>query len=118
VKVRSLDGPLLPLVARLNAIRRTNPALRRLEGLDFLSTENDQLIAYVRRAEENVLIVCVNLDPRATQEGVAVVPVSLGLPPAYAASELLSGEEFHWRIGRNFLRLEPGGSHILRVETR
>jgi starch synthase (maltosyl-transferring) len=118
VKARALDGPLLPLIARLNAIRRENPALRRLEGLDFLETENDHLLAYVRRGEGNVLIVCVNLDPRSAQEGVAVVPVSLGLPPAFAASELLTGEEFHWRIGRNFLRLEPGGSHILRVETR
>ena len=38
--------------------------------------------------------------------------------PTEAASELLSGEEFHWRSGRNFLRLGPGQSHILRVETR
>ena len=60
----------------------------------------------------------MNLDPASPQEGVAVVPVSLGLPPAFSASELLSGEEFHWRLGRNFLRLEPGQSHILRVETR
>jgi starch synthase (maltosyl-transferring) len=118
VKERALDGPLLPLIARLNAIRRENLALQWLGGLEFLETENDQLIAYVRRAEGNVLIVCVNLDPRAQQEGVAIVPVSLGLPPAFAASELLSGEEFHWRSGRNFLRLGPGESHILRVETR
>jgi starch synthase (maltosyl-transferring) len=118
LKRRALDGPLLPLIARLNAIRRENGALQWLGGLDFLETENDQLIAYARRAEGNVLIVCVNLDPRAPQEGVAVVPVALGLPPAFAASELLSGDEFHWRSGRNFLRLGPGESHILRVETR
>jgi starch synthase (maltosyl-transferring) len=118
VRSRALDGPLLPLVARLNAIRRENTSLQWLEGLDFLETESDQLIAYVRRAEGNVLIVCVNLDPRAPQEGVTVVPVSLGLPPGFAASELLSGEKFHWRSGRNSLRLGPGRSHILRVETR
>ncbi len=118
VKNRALDGPLLPLIARLNAIRHENAALRWLGGLDFLETENDQLIAYARRAAGNVLIVCVNLDPRSPQEGVAIVPVALGLPPAFAASELLSAEEFHWRSGRNFLRLEPGQSHILRVETR
>ena len=75
------------------------------------------MIAYVRRTDGNLLIVCVNLDPRLPQEGVAVVPVSLGLPPAFSASELLSGGEFHWRSGRNFLRLGPGRSHILRVET-
>jgi starch synthase (maltosyl-transferring) len=118
VKNRALDGPLLPLIARLNAIRHENAALRWLGWLDFLETENDQLIAYARRAAGNVLIVCVNLDPRSPQEGVAIVPVALGLPPAFAASELLSAEEFHWRSGRNFLRLEPGQSHILRVETR
>ena len=118
VKRRSLDGPLLPLVGKLNAIRRENAALQRLEGLDFLETENDQLLAYLRRAGDNVLIVCVNLDPASVREGVAVVPASFGLPPAFSASELLAGEEFHWRLGRNFLRLEPGQSHILRVETR
>ncbi len=117
-KKRRLDGPLLPLVKRLNGIRRENLALQRLEGIDFIETENDQLIAYVRRAEGNTLIVVVNLDPKNPQEGVAVVPVPLGLPPAYAASELLSGEEFHWRIGRNFVRLGPGQSHILRVDTQ
>jgi starch synthase (maltosyl-transferring) len=118
VKRRALDGPLLPMIAKLNAIRRENVALQRLEGVDFLETENDQLIAYLRRADDNTLIVCVNLDPASTQEGVVVVPAAFGLPPAFSASELLSGDEFHWRLGRNFVRLDPGRSHILRVETR
>jgi starch synthase (maltosyl-transferring) len=117
LKRRQLDGPLLPLVKRLNTIRRENVALQRLDNLDFLETENEQLIAYAKRAEENVLLVCVNLDPRAEHEGVVTVPVWLGLPPAYRATELLSEQEFHWRIGRNYVRLGPGQSHVLRVET-
>jgi starch synthase (maltosyl-transferring) len=119
LKERRLDGPLLPLVKRLNEVRRENPALQRLEGIDFLETENDQLMAYTRRAERNMLLVCVNLDPKAEQEGVVVVPVQLGLPPAYAVSDLLlGGDRFHWRIGRNYVRLAPGQSHVLRVETK
>jgi starch synthase (maltosyl-transferring) len=117
-KKRRLDGPLLPLVKRLNTIRRENLALQRLEGIDFLETETEHLIAYARRAEGNVVLVCVNLDPKSEHEGVVVVPVWLGLPPAYAATELLSEERFHWRIGRNYVRLGPGQSHVLRVETR
>ena len=117
VKKRKLDGPLLPLAKRLNAIRRENAALQRLDNVDFLETENEQLIAYVKRSEGNVVIVCVNLDPRAEHEGVVTVPVWLGLPPAYSATELLSETEFHWRIGRNYVRLGPGQSHVLRVET-
>ncbi len=117
VKARALDGPLLPLIKRLNAIRRENPALQWLVGLDFLETESEHLIAYARRREGNLLIVCVNLDPLAEHEGVVVAPVSLGLPPAYAVSELLSGKSFQWRVGRNYVKLGPGQSHVLRVET-
>ena len=117
-KKRKLDGPLLPLVKRLNTIRRENAALQRLDNIDFLETENEQLLAYVKRAEGNVVLVCVNLDPRAEHEGVVTVPVWLGLPPAYRATELLVEQEFHWRIGRNYVRLGPGQSHVLRVESR
>jgi starch synthase (maltosyl-transferring) len=118
VKKRKLDGPLLPLVKRLNRIRRENLALQRLDNIDFLETENDQLIAYAKRAEGNIVLLCVNLDARAEHEGVVTVPVWLGLPPAYSATELLTDQEFHWRIGRNYVRLRPGQAHILRVETR
>ena len=33
MKQRTLDGPLLPLVRRLNEIRRAEPALQRFENL-------------------------------------------------------------------------------------
>jgi starch synthase (maltosyl-transferring) len=117
-KKRKLDGPLLPLVKRLNEIRRENAALQRLENLDFLETENDELIAYAKREGPNVVLVCVNLDPRAAQEGVVVVPVWLGLPPAFQVADLLEDESHDWRIGRNYVRLPRGGSHVLRVERR
>jgi starch synthase (maltosyl-transferring) len=111
VKKRRLDGELLPLVKRLNAIRREHAALQRLENLRFLETENEQLIAY---AKDDVLVV-VNLDPHSDQEGVTVVPAALGLPPAFTVRDLLAGDDHAWRIGRNYVRLEPGGSHVLHV---
>jgi starch synthase (maltosyl-transferring) len=112
VKQRSLDGELLPLVRRLNTIRREHAAFRRLENLRWLETENEQLVAY---AKDDALVV-VNLDPRHPQEGVAIVPAALGLPPAFAVRDLLADADFHWRIGRNYVRLEPGGAHVLHVQ--
>jgi starch synthase (maltosyl-transferring) len=116
-KSRKLDGPLLPLVRRLNEIRRGNPALQRLENLEFLETENEQLLAYAKRERGNVLLACVNLDPRAAQEGVVVIPAWLGLPPAFAVEDLLGGETYDWRIGRNYVGLDPRDrvAHLLRV---
>jgi len=116
VKRRALDGPLLPLVARVNAARRAHPALQRLENVTFLGTENDALIAYAKRTGEDVVIVCVNLDPHAEREGVAVVPVSLGLPPAFPVRDVVDDATHSWRIGRNYVRLAPGGAHILVPE--
>jgi starch synthase (maltosyl-transferring) len=110
-KVRRLDGPLLPLVSRLNQIRRATPALQRLDNHRWLETENASLVAYAK----DDLIVVVNIDPFAAQEGVCTVPVALGLPPAFEVRDLLANQTYLWRAGRNYVRLEPGKAHLLRV---
>jgi hypothetical protein len=61
------------------------------------------------------VIVVVNLDPAATQRGVCILPVGTGLPPAYRVQDLLAGKEWTWHIGRNYVELPPGKSHVLRV---
>jgi len=115
VKKRALDGPLLPLVAALNAARRENAALQRLDNVTFLETENEQLFAYLKRSGDNTVVTVVNLDPGAPREGVCVVPASTGLPPAYRVRDLLGTETWTWHIGRNYVKLEPGKSHVLRL---
>jgi starch synthase (maltosyl-transferring) len=115
LKRRTLDGPLLPLAAKLNAARRENPALQWLGPLTILETENEQLFAFLKRRGESSVVTVVNLDPRAAQEGVCVLPVSTGLPPAYPVRDVLSDATWTWRIGRNYVKLAPGQSHVLRI---
>jgi starch synthase (maltosyl-transferring) len=115
LKKRQRDGPLLPLVTALNAIRRDNPALQRLDNITFLETENEELFGFIKHADDNDVIVVVNLDPSSTQRGVCILPVATGLPPAYRVLDLLAGEEWMWSLGRNYVELAPGKSHVLRV---
>jgi starch synthase (maltosyl-transferring) len=115
VKRRRLDGPLLPLVRTLNRARRENPALQRLENVTFLETENERLFAYLKREGSNVVIACVNLDPFTTQEGLAIVPAASGLPPAFPVTDLLGTGTHTWHVGRNYVSLGPGQSHLLRA---
>jgi starch synthase (maltosyl-transferring) len=115
VRSRKLDGPLLPLVARLNAVRRENAALQWLDPLTILETENEQLFAFLKRRGDNAVVIVVNLDPAAEQEGACVLPVSTGLPPVYQVRDLLTDETYTWRIGRNYVKLPPGGAHVLRL---
>ena len=117
-KRRSLDGPLLPMVQRLNQVRRENPALHHLSNITFLDTGNEALIAYAKQTTGNTVITVVNIDPHNSQEGVAVVPASLGLAPSFTAHDLLADERYQWRIGPNYVRLQPGirQAHVIRVE--
>jgi starch synthase (maltosyl-transferring) len=110
-KERRLDGPLLPLAQRLNEARRAEPALQRVDNLRWLETENDQLVAYVK---DDVVCV-VNLDAWNEREGVCTIPVALGWPPAFDVRDLLTGDTFTWRAGRNYVRLGPGNAHVLKV---
>ncbi len=120
-KQRSLDGPLLPLIAQLNAIRRRLPALQHVTGTEFLATENDGLLAYAKRAPghgpDGTVLTVVLLDPDHAQEGVCIVPEHLGLPPTFEVLDHLTGERFGWHLGRNYVRLVPGErtAHILSV---
>jgi starch synthase (maltosyl-transferring) len=118
-KQRALDGPLLPMVQRLNHARRDNPALQAFSNVTFLDTANEALIAYAKHTAGNTVITVVNVDPHQSQEGLAIVPASLGLPPSFSVHDLLTGERFQWRIGPNYVRLEPGvrQAHLNLVET-
>jgi starch synthase (maltosyl-transferring) len=119
IKRRALDGPLLPMIRRVNEIRHDNPALQVLSNVFWLETHNDGLMAYAKRAPGNFIVTVVNLDPHHPQEGAAVIPAQLGLPPVFAVEDLLTGDHYDWRIGSNYVRLDPAGSqaHIFRVVT-
>ena len=43
LKTRTIEGPLLPLIQKLNEIRRANRSLQRIDDVTFLETANDQL---------------------------------------------------------------------------
>jgi starch synthase (maltosyl-transferring) len=118
VKARALDGPLLTMAQRLNAARRSRPALLRLETIRFLETASDDLIGYAKGTGAETVLVCVNLDPHAAREGLMTVPRELGLPARFAVRDVLDDRRYTWTTGPNYVRLEPGvrQAHVLVVE--
>ncbi|MDX6556605.1 MAG: hypothetical protein QOD86_2800 [Miltoncostaeaceae bacterium] len=116
-KHRRLDGPLLPLVSRLNAIRRENRALRFID-VRFLPTHNDALIAYAKGEGPETILTVVNLDPHTAHEGLVEVPGDIGLPDGFRARDLVTGAIYDWHQGGNFVRLDPSAlpMHVLRAE--
>jgi starch synthase (maltosyl-transferring) len=115
-KERALDGPLLPLVQRLNEVRRARPQLQVLDNLTWLETESEYLLAYAKGSGLEALICIVNLDPFSAHEGVCILPVQTGFPPAFHVRDQLTGRLYDWRIGRNYVRLDAGRSHVMALE--
>ena len=112
VKARSLDGPLLPLVRRLNEIRRAEPALQRFENVRFLETHNEQLFGFVKGRD---VAVVVNLDPFGRAGGARRHAAGPRRPAGVRRDRSPHGERYRWRVGRNYVGLAPGKSHVFKL---
>jgi starch synthase (maltosyl-transferring) len=127
IKHRNLDRPdsLRDFIARVNAVRRENPALHFDWNLRFHDVDNDQLICYSKAEEDysGAVLTVVNLDPHHRQSGwVALKLDELGLGPEenFQAHDLLSGARYIWRGGHNYVELDPQvcPAHIFRIRRR
>jgi starch synthase (maltosyl-transferring) len=116
---------LKDLLARVNRIRRENPALQSDWHLRFHAVDNDQLICYSKHTHDfsNVIVVVVNLDPHHTQAGwvdADVETLGLGSQGPYQVHDLLSDSRYLWHGRRNYVELVPHvvPAHIFRLRRR
>jgi starch synthase (maltosyl-transferring) len=120
---------LAPFIARVNRIRRDNPALQADHSLHFLNVDNDQLIAYLKRAGgdgpegDNVVLCVVNLDPHHEQAGwIDLDAKQLGVDTEqpFQMHDLLANQRFVWQGARRFVRLDPSRSpaHVFVLRRR
>ena len=127
IKHWDLDRPnsLRGLIARVNAIRRGNPALQTNDGLIFHECDNDQLICYSKQTSDlkNVILVVVNLDSHHAHSGWVNLDLgALGLAPdqTYQVHDLLSDARRIWTGGRNYVELDPrvASGHVFQLQRR
>ena len=115
-QVRTWDlaraGSLHGLIARVNQIRRDNPAFRANHNLRFHDVDNEQIIAYSKSSVDgaNEVLVVVNLDPHYRQSGfISLRLEELKLDPwqPYQAHDLLTDARYLWHGSRNYVELDP-----------
>ncbi len=113
---------LKDFIARINGIRRDNPALQSDAHLRFHETDNAAVICYSKSTDDlsDIVIVLCNLDPFHTQTGwIELDLASLGLDArrAFQAHDLLGDGRFLWRGARNYFELTPESlpAHVMKV---
>jgi starch synthase (maltosyl-transferring) len=127
IRTWDIDSPdrLSELIARVNRIRRENPALHGDRSLRFHSVDNEQLICYSKHTADfsNVILTVVNLDPHHTHSGWLLLTLSeleLEADKPFQVHDLLSGARYLWNSDRNFIELNPRvmPAHIFRVRKK
>ncbi len=108
----NLPGNIKDEVARLNAIRRDNPALHETENLRFHPAEDDSVLFYGKATldRSNLIFVAVTLDPFDAHDAVLHFPLAdMGVAEGetYEMEDLLTGRRHLWRGAVQRLRLDP-----------
>ena len=122
-----LDAPgnLRTFITQVNAIRRANPALQFDRSLRFVTTDNDQVIAYIKATPDNanVILTIVNLDPHHTHSAWVQVPIwdlALGQGEQYQVHDLISDARYLWTGSSNFVQIDPSAcpAHIFLIRRK
>ncbi|MFA7386931.1 MAG: alpha-1,4-glucan--maltose-1-phosphate maltosyltransferase [Thiohalobacteraceae bacterium] len=105
-------GNIKDYIARVNRIRRENPALQELTNLRFHSADDENVLFYGKStlAGDNVLFIAVNLDPFEAHQAIIEFPLAeMGVAEtkAFQVEELLSGRRHLWRGARHRIDLDP-----------
>jgi starch synthase (maltosyl-transferring) len=105
-------GNIVADIARLNRIRRNEPALQTWRGVAFYNALNDNILyfgKYVPGYRDRIL-VAVNLNPHVTESCAFEIPLwEWSLPDDHAldAEDLVTGEHFVWRGKMQHVSLSP-----------
>ena len=116
-------GNIKGFISRLNQIRRTNDALREYANIEFIPTDNDQIISYYKWSGDrsNVVVMVINLDPRHRQESnlhLQLEEMKIEPGESFQMTDLMYGDAYQWRDSTNFVSLDPRSKpvHLFRLE--
>ncbi|MEM9281253.1 MAG: maltotransferase domain-containing protein [Verrucomicrobiota bacterium] len=115
-------GNIKAFITRLNRARRDCPALQSYANIEFIPSDNEQIIAFRKWSEDgtNHVIAAINLDPKNRQESTLHLPLgALGIEPGseFTVEDVIYEEAYQWRDSSNFVALDPRTKpvHLLRV---
>ncbi len=105
-------GHIKDLIAKVNRIRRENPALQELDNLRFYEADDDNVLFYGKMSADrrNMVFVAVNLDPFDAHEATLTFPLedmAMEDTESFAVEDLLTGKKHLWTGPDHAVRLDP-----------
>jgi starch synthase (maltosyl-transferring) len=115
VRQRDWDDPasLAPEIARINRLRRENPALQVADNIRFHPSGNERVLFYTKLSWGNDLVLAATTDWAEPQEAVLELPLAaLGFEPGadVTLEDLSTGRRETWEGGVRRVAFDPGPS--------
>lgn len=114
LKERDWDKPgnIKAFISKLNQIRKDHACFKSYTNIEFIPSDNDQLLAYYRWSEDpDSLILCVvNLDPEKTHSSnihLDLEAMGLEAGKEFEVKDLMYEDSYQWRDSTNFVSLDP-----------
>jgi starch synthase (maltosyl-transferring) len=110
------EDSIRDVIARMNRIRRENPALHD-NRITFHRTDNDQLLCFSKRdaSGENVILVVANMDVYHRHSGwldLDLGALGVAADERFQVHDLVSEARYGWTGSRNYVELDP---HVMPV---
>ena len=122
-----MDLTISPFIARLNAIRRSHPALGQIRNLRFHFPDRPEILCFSKTAAASstgapggdTVLVVVNLDPHQPREATVWLDgaaLGIDVSAGFTVTDELTGASYRWGAA-NYVRLDPdaASAHIFRV---
>ncbi len=114
IRLRDWNAPgnIVPDIARLNRIRKANPALHTHLNVSFYNAANEHILYYGKPSREGdeMILVAVNLDPYNAQEADIEIPLwefGIGDDGGLDVEDLIAERAFTWWGKNQHIRLDP-----------
>lgn len=104
----------------INRARKRHPALQQTNNIRFTSTDNNNLLSYVKwdDTRTNFIWTIVNFDQYNRQGGHVGVPQDLLGHNGFRVTDLLTGKQYWWNGNANYVDIDPGQwpAHVFLIE--
>jgi len=105
------EDSLRDIIALVNRIRRTHPALQD-NRITFHHTDDDSILVFSKRSADgtSVVLVAVNLDAHRTHAATIDLDVAaLGVGPdeAFQVHDVLADARYRWQGRRAYVEIDP-----------
>ncbi len=114
IRARRFDAPgnITAEIAKLNRLRKSDPALQSHLNVRFYPAHHDQVLLYGKMpaARSDMILIAVNLDPFHAHEATIEVPLWEWRMPDHASvavRDLMRDRDFVWHGKLQRIRLDP-----------